>query len=138
MVLSRSIDSIQDFGGDDQAATLELLVDRLERDVDEWHRLSHSDLDSSVNEQLAHLADQMHEAHLAAQEAAKAIFSDLKSLELRRVELGDAIDASNSAFLDAEDKIEKAKEMIRKANLLLSKTEPVRFEEIARLEQLKA
>ena len=35
VVLSRSIDSIRDFGGDDQAATLELLVDRLERDVDE-------------------------------------------------------------------------------------------------------
>ena len=65
----------------------------------------------------------MHEVHLAAQEAAKAISSDLKSLEMRRVELGDAIDASNSAFLDAEDKIEKAKEMIRKANLLLSKAE---------------
>ena len=100
--------------------------------------LSHSDLESSVNEQLAHLAAQMHEAHLAAQEAAKAISSDLKSLEMRRVELGDAIDVSNSAFLDAEDKIKKAKEMIRKANLLLSKAEPVRLEEIARLEQLKA
>ena len=36
------------------------------------------------------------------------------------------------------DKIEKAKEMIRKANLLLSKAEPVRLEESARLEQLKA
>ena len=35
VVLSRSIDSIRDFGGNDQAATLELLVDRLERDVDE-------------------------------------------------------------------------------------------------------
>jgi len=80
----------------------------------------------------------MHEAHLAAQEAAKSISSDLKSLEMRRVELGDAIDASNSALLDAEDKIEKAKEMIRKANILLSKAEPVRLEETARLEQLKA
>ena len=70
----------------------------------------------------------MHEAHLAAQEAAKAISYDLKSLEMRRVELGDVIDASNSAFLDAEDKIEKAKEMIRKANLLLFKAEPVRLE----------
>ena len=55
VVLSRSIDSIRDFGGDDQAATLELLVDRLERDVDEWRRLSHSNLESSVNEQLEHL-----------------------------------------------------------------------------------
>jgi len=91
-------------------------VDQLERDVDEWRRLCHSDLESSVNEQLAHLIAQMHEAHLATQEAAKAISSDLKSLE-RKVELGDAIDASSSALLDAEDKIEKAKEMIRKTNL---------------------
>ena len=49
--------------------------------LDEWRRLSHSDLESSVNEQLAHLVAHMHEAHLAAQEAAKAISSDLKSLE---------------------------------------------------------
>ena len=93
MVLSRSIDSIRDFGGDDQATTLELLVDKLERDVDEWRRLSHSDLESSVNEQLAHLVAQMHKAHLAAQEAAKVISSDLKPLETRKVELGDAMDA---------------------------------------------
>ena len=73
----------------------------------------------------------MHEAHLVAQEAAKAISSDLKSLETRKVELGDAIDASSSALLDAEDKIEKAKEMIRKANLLLSKAEPVRLEAVS-------
>ena len=65
VVLSRSIDSIRDFGGDDQAATLELLVDKLERDVDEWRCLSHSDLEFSVNEQLAHLVAQMHEAHPA-------------------------------------------------------------------------
>ena len=62
----------------------------------------------------------------------------MKSLETRRIEIGDVIDASNSALLDAEDKIAKAKEMIKKANLLLSKAEPVRLEEIARLEQLKA
>ena len=57
----------------------------------------------------------------------------LKSLEARKVEIGDAIDASKSALLDAEDKIEKAKEMIKKANLLLFKTELVRLEEIIRL-----
>ena len=130
--------SIRDFGGDDQAATLELSVERLERDVEEWRRLSNLDLDFSVNEQLEHLATQMREAHLAAQEAAKAISSDLKSLEIRKVEIGDAIDASNSALLDAEDKIDKAKEMIKRANLLLSKAELVRLEEIAQLEQLKA
>ena len=49
-----------------------------------------------------------------------------------------AIDASTSALLDAEDKIGKARQMIRKENLLLSKAEPVLLEEAARLEQLKA
>jgi len=61
----------------------------------------------------------------------------LKSLDIRKIEIGDAIDASNSALFEAEDKIKKAKEMIKRANLLLSKTEPVCLEEIARLEQLK-
>ena len=61
VVLSRNIESIRDFGGDNQGAALELLVDQLERDVDEWRRLSHSDLEFSVNEQLAHLVAQMHE-----------------------------------------------------------------------------
>ena len=88
-------------------------------------------LGSAVNEQLERLTAQMREAHLAAQEAAKAISSDLKSLETRKVEIGDAIDASNSALLDAEDKIEKAKEMIKRANLLLSKAEPVRLETVS-------
>ena len=58
-------------------------------------------------------------------------------MEIRKVKIGDAIDASNSALLNAKDKIEKAKEMIKRANLLLFKAEPVRLEEIARLEQLK-
>ena len=66
------------------------------------------------------------------------VSSDLKSLEARKVEIGDTIDASNSALLDVEDKIEKSKEMIKRANLLLSKAELVRLEEIARLEQRRA
>ena len=111
-------------------------MERLEKDVGEWRYLSSSDLDSSVDEEPERLIAQMCEAHLAPQEAAKAISSNLKSLKIRKVEIGDAIHASNSALLDAEDKIKKAKEMIKRANLLLSKAEPVRLEEIARLEQL--
>ena len=61
----------------------------------------------------------------------------MKSLETRQAEVGSAIDASTSALLAAEDKIGKAKEMIRKANLILSKAKLVRLEETARLEQLK-
>jgi len=80
----------------------------------------------------------MHEARLAAQKAAKAISSDLKSLETKQAEVGNAIDASTSALLDAEDKIGKAREMIRKGNLLLFKAKPMRLEETAWLEQLKA
>ena len=114
VVLSRNIESIRDFGGDDQAAALELLVERLEKDVDEWRHLSGSYLDSSANEELERLIAQMREAHLAAQEAAEAISSDLKFLKTRKVEIGDAIDASNSALLDAEDKIKKVKEMIKR------------------------
>ena len=76
VVLSRNIENIRDFGGDNQAAALELLVDQFERDVEEWRRLSRSDLESSVDEQLAYLVAQMHEAHLAAQEAAKVIGSE--------------------------------------------------------------
>ena len=121
MVLSRSIESIRDLEGYNQASALELLVDQFERDVEEWRRLSLSDLESSVSKRLAHLVAQMHEARLAAQEVAKAISSDLKSLETRKVKVGNAIDASTSALLDAEDRIAKAKEMIRKGNLLLSK-----------------
>jgi len=125
VVLSRNIESIRDFGGDDQATALELLIERLKKDVGEWRHLSSSDLDSLVDEELEGLVAQMREAHLTAQEAAKTVSSDLKSLEIRKVEIGDAIDASNSAFLDVEDKIEKAKEMIKRANLLLSKAELV-------------
>ena len=138
VVISRNIESIQDFRGDDQAAVLELLVEKFERDVGEWRRLSSLDLNPSVDEELEHLMAQMQKAHLEAQEVAKAVSSDLKSLETRKIEIGDAIDASNNTLLDAEDKIEKAKEMIKRANLLLSKAEPVRLEEITRLEQLRA
>ena len=113
-------------------------MEKFEKDVGKLRHLSSSNLDSSVDEELECLVAQMREAHFTAQEAAKAVSSSLKSLETRKLEIGDAVDASNGALLNAEDKIEKAKEMIKKANLLLSKAEPVRLEEIARLEQLKA
>ena len=73
----------------------------LEKDVDEWRHLSSLGLDSSFDEELERLVAQMREAHLAAQEAAKAISSDLKFLKTRKVEIGDVIDTSNSALLDA-------------------------------------
>ena len=58
-------------------------MDEFEKDVEEWRRLSSSNLESLV-ERLARLIAQKHEARLAAHEAAKAISSDLKSLETSR------------------------------------------------------
>jgi len=40
----RNIKTIKDFGGIDQAASLELIVQDLEKDVGEWRRLNSSDL----------------------------------------------------------------------------------------------
>ena len=138
VVLSRNIESIRDFRGDDQAAALELLVEKFEKDVDEWRHLSNSYLNPLVDEELERLMAQMQKVHLEVQEATKAVSLDLKSLETSKVEIGDVIDVSNSALLDAEDKIEKARKMIKRANLLLFKAELVCLEEISRLEQLKA
>ena len=138
VVLSRGIDCIRDFEGYHQATALELLVDDLEKTVEEWRRLYRSDPASLVGERLTCLVAQRREAQLAAQEAAEAISSDLKSLEIEQAEVGSAIDASTSALLDAEDKIKRAEEMIRKANLLLSKATQMRHEETARLERLMA
>ena len=121
VVLSCNIESIRDFIGDDQAASLELLVENFERDVSEWRCLCSSDLTPLVDEELKHLITQMQKARLETQEVAEVVSLDLKSLEARKVEIGDAIDASNNALLDAEDKIEKDKEMIKRANLLLSR-----------------
>jgi len=137
VVLSRDIENIRDFEGYHQAAALDLLVDEFEKAVEEWRRLYLSDPRSLADERLACLIAQKHEARLAAQEAAEAISSDLKSLVTRQAEVRGTIDASTSALLGAEDKIKRAEEMIRKANLLLSKAMPVRLEETARLEQLR-
>ena len=45
----------------------------------------------------------MQKAHLEAQEGVEAVSLDLMSLEAMKVKIGDAIDTSNSALLDAED-----------------------------------
>ena len=52
VVHSHNIESIRDFRGDDQAAALELLVGKFEKDVGEWRYLSSSDLNPSVDEEL--------------------------------------------------------------------------------------
>ena len=96
-------------------------MEKFGKDIGEWRQLNNLGLNPSVDEELEHLMAQMQKAHLEAQEVAKAVSSDLKSLETRKIEIGDAIDASNSALLDAEDKIEKARKMIKRANFFCPK-----------------
>ena len=60
----------------------------------------------------------------------------MKSLKVKEVKLADAIKASNNALGSTKDQIERAHEMISKANLLLSRAEPVRVVGTAQLEQL--
>ena len=71
VVLSRNIESIWDFEGDDQAATLELLVEKFKKDVGEWRQLSNLDLNPSVDEELERLMTQMQKAYLEVEEATK-------------------------------------------------------------------
>jgi len=62
----------------------------------------------------------------------------LKSLEAEKIKIADAINAFNNALTDANEQLEKVEAMIKRANFLISKVEPVRVEETARLEQLSA
>jgi len=62
VVLSHNIESFRDFKGDDQATSLELLVENFERDVGEWRHLSSSDLTPLVDEELKHLMAQKQKA----------------------------------------------------------------------------
>ena len=50
VVLTRNIETIRDLGGTDQAASLELIVEDLEKDVDEWRCMNNSSLTSLVKE----------------------------------------------------------------------------------------
>ena len=60
---------------------------------------------------------------------------ELKSLALKEVKITDTIEASNSALASANEQIEKAEEMIKRTNFLLSKAMPIRAAETAQLEQ---
>ena len=60
----------------------------------------------------------------------------MKSLETEKIKIADAIDVFNNALADANEQLEKAEAMIKKANFLISKAEPVRTEETAWLEKL--
>jgi len=55
VVLTRNIETIRDFGGTNQAVSLEQIVKDLEKDIGEWCRLNSSDLSSVVEEEAKRL-----------------------------------------------------------------------------------
>jgi len=58
VVLTRNIETIRDFGGTNQAASLELIVEDFEKDVGEWRRLNSSNLTLFIEEELQCLSEQ--------------------------------------------------------------------------------
>ena len=58
-IVSQSIESVRDARGVSEAASLEEMVNSLERDVDEWCRLNQLDLTSLIEEELDRLAEQI-------------------------------------------------------------------------------
>ena len=103
VVLTRNIETIRDFGGTDQAASLELIMEDLEKDVGKWCRLNSSDVSLLVEEELKRLSDHMHKTYTEAQQALEAESQGLKSLVAEKIKIADAIDASNNALVDANE-----------------------------------
>ena len=111
-------------------------MEDLEQNVGEWHHLNSSDLTPFIEEEVKCLSEHMQKTYVETQQALEAESQELKSLEAEKIKIADVIDASNNAHDDANEQLEKAEAMIKRANFLISKAEPVRVEETARLEQL--
>jgi len=121
-----------------EADFLEEVVKNLEKDVSEWNQLKQQDLTHMVEAELDCLAEQTEKNYLETFQEVAAISQEFKSLEARDAEAIEVMSISSEAFDSAKDQIKKAWEMIAKANLLLSKTEPECQAETIRLEKIKA
>ena len=93
---------------------------------------------SSGETELERLAEQTKKNYLETAQEVEDISQELKSLEARDAEATEAMSVSSEALDSAKDQIKRVREMIAKANLLLSKAEPKCRAEIIRLKKLKA
>jgi len=98
VVLFWAIENIRNLWGVDQAASLELMVENLEKDVGEWRRLNDSDLTPSVEEELKRLSEQIQKSYVETQGEAEVVSQELKSLAHDEIKIVDAIGASNNAL----------------------------------------
>ena len=67
VVLTQNIETIRDFGGTDEAASLELIVADLEKDMGMWRRLNSSDLTPNFEEDVKDLFDHIQKTYVKAQ-----------------------------------------------------------------------
>ena len=99
-------------------------------------RLNDSNLTLSIKDELKRLSEQMQNTFVEMQGEAKAVSQELKSLISKEIKIADAIEASSNALASANVQIERARDMLRRADLLLSIAELVRVAETAQLGQL--
>ena len=116
---------------------MEEVVNNLEKDINEWNNLRQQDLTPLVEAELECLVEQMKNNFLEMSQEVEVVSRDLKSLEAREVEAIECNVISSEALDFARDQIKRAREIIAKANLLLSKAEPECQAEIIRLEKTK-
>ena len=109
----RNIETIKDFRGIDQAASLKLIMEDLEQDVGEQHYLNSSDLILFVKEEVQRLSEHMQKTYVETQHELEAESQELKSLEAENIKIVDAINASNNELADANEQLEKAEAMIK-------------------------
>ena len=96
------------------------MVDNLKRDIEEWNNLKQLVLTPLVEIELERLVEQMKRNHLETSQGIEVVSQELKSLEAREAEVIEAMVISTEVLDAARDQIKKEKEMIAKANFLLS------------------
>ena len=69
MVLTQTIETVRDFGGTDQAAFLDLIMEDLEKDMGEWCRLNNSNLTPFIEEELKRLSEHIQKTYVEAQKS---------------------------------------------------------------------
>jgi len=80
VVLTQNIETIRDFGGTDEAASLERIVENFKKDMGQWCHPNSSDLTPLVKEEVKRLSDYMQKEGLCR--GATSIRSKVSGVEI--------------------------------------------------------
>ena len=114
------------------------MVNNLEKEISEWNELRQQDLTPLVEAELERLVEQMKKNYLETSQDVEGVSKKLKSLKAHEAKAIEAMSVSSKVLDFAKDQIKRSREMIAKANLLLSKAESESQSETVRQEKLKA